>query len=134
MFPVQRENEEGGAEHEQLLERVLKVFESRLNEEDFTVDQLAEAMCMSRSQVFRKVNQAAGVPPNELLRIYRYRRAAFLLKAKEMNITQVMYEIGLRNPSYFAETFRKYFGINPSRYREKHSRSPGDPLKALHME
>lgn len=120
-IPVNGNKAKAAAEHEQFLAKVLRVFESKLDQDDFTIDHLAKAMFMSRSQIFRKTNEAVGITPNELLRMYRFKRAAHLLKADEMNITQVMCEIGLRNPSYFAATFRKYFGLNPSNYRELHS-------------
>jgi AraC-like DNA-binding protein len=66
------------------------------------------------------VEAVAGVNPHELLRIIRMKHAAELLLSGELNVTQVMYMVGMRNTSNFAQSFRRYFGINPSEYR--HSR------------
>lgn len=36
-----------------------------------------------------------------------------------MNITEIAYEVGFNGTSYYAEAFRKCFGITPSDYRKK---------------
>jgi AraC-like DNA-binding protein len=88
---------------------------------DFRVDELGEELHLSRAQLFRKVNALTGSTPKELLRLYRIRKAASLLAAGKDNITTIMYEVGFKSPSHFAKCFRKYFGKNPSEYRNSPS-------------
>ena len=42
-----------------------------------------------------------------------------LLYTTDMNITEIAYEVGFNGTSYYAEAFRKCFGITPSDYRKK---------------
>ena len=63
-------------------------------------------------------NALTGESPNELLRLYRMKKAAALIRSGNNNITGIMYEVGFRSTSHFANTFKKFFGQNPSEYRD----------------
>ncbi|MEN8230982.1 MAG: helix-turn-helix transcriptional regulator, partial [Bacteroidota bacterium] len=82
------------------------------------VIEMGKEMLMSRAQFYRKVNALTGTTPNELLRLFRIKKAASLIEAGDLNITAIMYEVGFRSTSHFAESFRKYYGKNPSEYRD----------------
>lgn len=103
---------------DKLIERLLDTFENNYFDYDFSVDDMGKELLMSRAQFYRKVNALTGSSPNELLRLFRLRKAATLLESEDLNITSIMYEVGFRSTSHFAESFRKYYGKNPSEYRE----------------
>ncbi|MCF8378663.1 MAG: response regulator [Bacteroidales bacterium] len=100
-----------------MLKEILEVIRENLSDEDFSVNKLGDELHMSRSGVFRKIRSVAGITPIELLRMIRMKEAARLLRKNELNITQIMYQVGLKNPSHFALTFKKFYGVNPSEYR-----------------
>jgi len=99
-----------------MLREIMKAFDKHMSEPDFNVEMLGRELNMSRSQLFRKVHAITGETPMELLRLVRMKHAARLLRSGTMNISQVMYSVGLQNTSHFASTFRKYFGVSPSDY------------------
>ena len=103
-----------------MLREVMKVFEERLGEPEFTMDELARILGLTRSHLFRKVHAITGSTPNELLRMVRMKRAARLFRTTDLNVTQVMYEVGMKNPSHFAKSFKKYLGVNPAEYKGQH--------------
>ena len=43
----------------------------------------------------------------------------YLLETSNKNIIDIAMEIGYENPSKFSKTFKKYFGILPSKYLKK---------------
>ena len=43
--------------------------------------------------------------------------AAELLKANEMNISEVAYALGFSSPNYFSTAFKNKFGISPKEYK-----------------
>jgi AraC-like DNA-binding protein len=90
--------------------------ESRLSDPDFGVEQLAEVACLSRTQLFRKLNALAGTSPSEFIKDLRLKRAADLLSAKADTVTQIGYQVGFRDQSYFTKCFKKQFGVTPSEY------------------
>ena len=100
------------------LREIVKVIEANLDDADFEVESMASLLNMSRRGVFRKIHAVAGITPHELVRIMRMKKAASLLRQGEMNVTEVMYHVGMRNLSHFAISFRKYFGVNPGEYKD----------------
>ncbi|NOX86195.1 MAG: helix-turn-helix transcriptional regulator, partial [Chlorobi bacterium] len=55
-----------------------------------------------------------GQTAGEFIRIYRLNRAAELLKKQSATVAEIAYDVGFSSPSYFAECFRKQFGVLPS--------------------
>jgi AraC-like DNA-binding protein len=48
------------------------------------------------------------------------KKAAELLATSDMNITEIADIVGFGSQSYFTTAFTEFFGINPSKYFEKH--------------
>ena len=53
---------------------------------------------------------------DDLIRNIRLEKAAEMLRSKSDNITQIAFAVGFNNPSWFAECFKKQFGVLPSEY------------------
>jgi DNA-binding response OmpR family regulator len=99
------------------LKEIVSIIDRHLEDPDFHIRAFSEALSMSRSQLFRKIENITGTTPNELIRLVRMKRAAQLLRTGVLNVTQVMYQVGMTHPSHFASSFRKYYGVNPSEYK-----------------
>ncbi|MBN2088812.1 helix-turn-helix transcriptional regulator [candidate division KSB1 bacterium] len=56
--------------------------------------------------------------PNQFIRTLHLKRAAELLRQRYGNVAEIAYEVGFSTPSYFAECFRRQFGVVPSEYQE----------------
>jgi AraC-like DNA-binding protein len=101
---------------EQFLNDVKEGILKRLSDEQLSVESLAEDMSMSRVQLYRKVNGLTGMSVNELIRKLRLQRAAQLLQQKWGPVSQIAYEVGFSNLSYFSKVFKEEFGVLPSEY------------------
>jgi AraC-like DNA-binding protein len=71
---------------------------------------------MSRTQLHRKLKALTDQSTGEFIRTYRLKYARQLIEKEYGNMAQVSYECGFSNPSYFAECFKKQFGLLPSEY------------------
>ncbi len=60
-----------------------------------------------------------GYAPKEFTRLIRMKKAADLLREKDITATQVSYEIGYNDPDYFSKSFKNFFGEPPSEYQKK---------------
>lgn len=98
------------------MKKVNAVVSSNLNNFDFSVDDLASAMALSRAQLFRKLKQLAQMSPSAYIRFTRLQEAKRLLQDKneDVNISEVCYSVGFSNLSHFTRSFKKQFGMNPS--------------------
>jgi len=107
---------------EKFLTRVLEIVEKNVSNENFTAEDFAENVGMSKTLLNRKLNALTDASANEFIRTYRLKKAARLLSGRSGNISEIAYEVGFNNPSYFAESFKKLFGYSPSEYlQSKHS-------------
>jgi DNA-binding response OmpR family regulator len=103
---------------DKFLKRVLDKVEANISNPEMNVDFLGEELYMSRTQLYRKVKALSGLSPNDFIRTVRLKRALLLLDNNFGNISEIAFEVGFNNPSYFAECFKKMFGKSPSEYLE----------------
>lgn len=101
---------------EQLLAQIKIVVEKHIDDSDFSVDQFASALNMSRMQLYRKLKSLTGKSPNQIIRSFRLKRAAQLLEKGQYNVSDVTYMVGYNDLKSFREQFKKEFGVSPSRY------------------
>ena len=76
------------------LDKVVSVIESNMVKGDFDVVQLADALAVSKSTLYRKMKIATGLSPIEFIRNIRLKYGSQLLKNKSMSIAEVAYECG----------------------------------------
>ena len=101
---------------ERFLQRALDVVEMHMSDEGFNVEGFSKAVGMSRANLHRKLRALTNHSASEFIRTLRLTRAAQLLKQNFGSVSEVAFEAGFSNPTYFSECFRKQFGIPPSKY------------------
>ena len=104
------------SQYENFLTNLLETFEQRWNEEEFNIDHLVKQLGISKSQLYRNITFLTGCSPNEFLREYRLKQALKSIEKMKGNISEIAFESGFNNPSYFSKCFQKKFGILPSEY------------------
>jgi DNA-binding response OmpR family regulator len=99
------------------LRRVYDVLLQHAPDEDFTVEQFADEMNLSRMHLYRRLQEIVGKPPTELIMEYRLKRAAELLAARTGTVSEIAYGVGFKSLSHFTRRFRERFKCTPSEYR-----------------
>ena len=100
------------------VKKVIELIERNSQNPDYSVTLLAEGVHLSSSQLHRKVSAVTGKSPKQLLRLYRLNKAKELLQNSNLSISEIAYQTGFNDPSYFTRTFTKVFQKKPSIYRE----------------
>jgi AraC-like DNA-binding protein len=103
-------------EDERFIDRIIGLLESNIKDENFNIIELSRRAGISRPHLYRRIHNLFGRSPNHLISEMRLREAVKLIHKKFGNISEIAYEVGYNNPSYFAKCFQKRFGIQPSSY------------------
>jgi AraC-like DNA-binding protein len=103
---------------ETFLENLNEIIETNLADEQFSVERLADAVGVSRTQLFRNVRRLTDKSPSELLRDTRLDRAACMLVREAGNVSEIAYATGFKSLAHFSKCFTKKFDCRPSGYRE----------------
>jgi transcriptional regulator GlxA family with amidase domain len=104
---------------EKFLVKVKETIHNRLSDEQLSVESLAEDIGLSRVQLYRKITALTGISVNEMIRSFRLHKAAQLLEQNWGSVSQITFEVGFSNPSYFSKCFKAEFGVMPSEYSAK---------------
>ncbi|MBE0670730.1 MAG: response regulator, partial [Anaerolineales bacterium] len=107
---------------QQFLEKAHRIVKENMTEFNFSVEAFAGEMAMSRVQLHRKIKALLNQTDTEFIRNLRLMRAASLIKAGKGNITEIAFEVGFNNLSWFARCFQEYFGENPSAFASRHGK------------
>ena len=105
---------------EQLVQRAINVIEKNISDPNFDTSTMAKEVGVSRMLLNTKLKALTGLTTGEFIRTLRLKRAVQLLKQSYGNVTEVAYEVGFQNLSYFAKAFREQFGQSPSHYLLQH--------------
>ncbi|GJG87809.1 hybrid sensor histidine kinase/response regulator [Gemmatimonadetes bacterium T265] len=105
-----------------LVDRIRSAIEANLGDPEFGVAELAKAVAVERSHLFRRTREMLDATPSELLRRARLERAAQLLREGAGSVAEVAYAVGFQSVSHFSQSFREAHGVSPSQYREQPAR------------
>ena len=106
--------------NEDMMRRVMEAVNANLDDNSFNVEALADKVGMSRAQLHRRVKEATGITVGEFIRNLRLQQAARLLEKGDTSIQQVAWAVGFANPTHFSAAFKRYFGVSPQEYMQKH--------------
>ncbi len=98
---------------QQFLEKLIEHIEKNIGDENFGVEQLAQAVHLSRSQLHRKMISITDQTPSLFLRKYRLERAKQLLEKGAGRVADIAFQVGFSSPSYFTKCYVEAFGQTP---------------------
>ena len=94
------------------------IAEAHIADTDFTAEQMAQELAMSRTKLFMLMKKENGKAVMEFVRDIRLEYAARQLVAGTP-VGEIYMACGFSDPSSFRRSFAKKFGVNPSQYREQ---------------
>jgi signal transduction histidine kinase/DNA-binding response OmpR family regulator len=102
------------------LDHFYRKLAEHASDEDLSVESLAEVMGMSRSTLYRRIEEYVGQPAMEIVWSFRLEQAASWLCETYADVAEVAYGVGFKSVSHFSRRFRDRFGQTPSQYRAEH--------------
>jgi AraC-like DNA-binding protein len=110
------EEEEFESQDQKLLRVAISTVEKNIGDPLFGVEKMAEEMNMSRTNLHRKLKSIVGLPPSELIRSIRLRKAGRLILGKADSVSQIAILVGFDDYAHFSKSFKKHFGVSPTSY------------------
>jgi TolB-like protein/AraC-like DNA-binding protein len=111
---------------ELFLEKLKNEIDQNLTNDQFSVEDLARNIGMSRSQLHRKLISTTGKSVSQFIREYRLQLGMELLKEGELTAAEVAHRIGFGSPTYFNKCFNEFYGFPPGEAKSK----IGEPVSA----
>ena len=101
---------------EEFLKRATKVVEDNIDNENFSSEDFARQMLMSRSNLYLRITATTGESATQFIRKIRFNKACQLLRERNHSIAEISAMVGFSSPSYFATSFKKNVGCLPTEY------------------
>ena len=98
------------------MQQLMELIRERVHDPNLSVNDLHEELGMSRSQFFRKIKAVSDVSPNKLILNVRMKLAAEKLATGKYTVSEVAYDVGYSDPSYFSKVFKSTYNIAPANY------------------
>jgi signal transduction histidine kinase/ligand-binding sensor domain-containing protein/DNA-binding response OmpR family regulator len=110
-------------EDDRFLKKVMNTIEANIANPDFGVEMLSDELGMSSTHLYRKLKSLTRISASEIIKRYRLKKASLLLINKEGNISEIMYDVGFSNLSYFIKCFKSEFGVTPKEFQLRESKT-----------
>lgn len=98
---------------------LFRVVLKGIGDDGLTLDQLADTLCISSSQLLRDLKMCLHVTPMRLLLHLRLLYAAELLGSTSQPIGEIAHEAGFFDQAHLGRAFKVVFGKSPSVYRRE---------------
>lgn len=109
---------EGNPVENQFIEQVSRLVNQQLGNPSFGVDQLADEIGLSKSQLNRKIKSITELTTNKYIQYIRLQKARELLEKEDKNVSEVTYLVGFSSVAYFVKCFKGHFGETPGAYQK----------------
>lgn len=107
------------SQDEIFLENLVSNINSRIDQANFKMEELADALNMSYSSLYRKCQALTGHSPVDFVRLLRLKKAAVLITKYGYNISETSFMTGFNDPKYFSKCFKKHFKKTPGNFKKE---------------
>lgn len=104
---------------QQFLQSIQDIIEENIDNENFSVDELALAVGVGRRQLERKLKALTGSSPQQCIRTMRLTRARQLLEQGVGTVTEIAFQVGYGDITAFSKAFQAEFHQLPSTVLQK---------------
>ncbi|PQV50540.1 monosaccharide ABC transporter substrate-binding protein (CUT2 family) [Jejuia pallidilutea] len=106
-----------GPFEQNFISNINELINNNLDNSNFSVEQLADELNISRIQLYRKMKAISGISISDYIQNIRLEKAKVLLNETTLTISEVAYATGFSSPSYFSTSFKNKYSKTPKAYR-----------------
>lgn len=102
----------------EFIEKIETTISTNIDKVLYGVNDLADEMCLSNSQLTRKIKALINQTPAALIKTVRIEKAKELIR-EGYSVAEVAWKVGYEDPGYFSKAFKKVVKKPPSKFREE---------------
>ncbi|HEX5875294.1 MAG TPA: AraC family transcriptional regulator [Pyrinomonadaceae bacterium] len=95
---------------------VIRFIEAN-GDRQLSLNEIAQSINVSPWHLCRLFKMGTGTSVNQYLLTLRMQKAKELLETTCLRVKEIMNQVGIRDESHFARTFKKLYRVSPSQYR-----------------
>lgn len=99
------------------LQKINTLLQANIDNEGFDTAALCKAMCMSRTQLFRRLKSLIKQAPATYIKNMRLQRSKELLETTDLTVSEVAFKTGFKTVSHFTKIFQERYSVLPSVFR-----------------
>jgi YesN/AraC family two-component response regulator len=107
------------SKEDRLLKDVVEYIHKNMTNSLITARDISHAVGISHSNLYRKIKSITGQSLNEFVRFVRLQKAEQLLSTGKLSVSEVMFQVGFTNHSYFSKCFKKLYKLTPKEYTKR---------------
>ncbi len=103
----------------EFLDRLNRIIRQQMTLQDFSAVKLSREMCISHSQLNRKLNAITGLSISSYIFQIRMDYAKECLLTSSKSIADIATSCGYDDNSHFTRSFKQAYGMTPSQFRKR---------------
>ena len=104
---------------QKLVKKIIDIVEDKMSEPNFSVEELAAELGLSRMQLHRKLKTLIGVNTTSFINSIRIKKAIKMFDEGCDRVQEVMDAVGVNTYAHFNSLFKKEKGVTPQKYMEQ---------------
>lgn len=96
------------------IQQAIAIVHAHIDDSQFSVAQLMKELNLGRNKLQQEIKEHTGLTPVEFMRSARLIEAKNRLETSNVTISEVAYNVGFNNLSYFTRSFKAEFGMLPT--------------------
>lgn len=101
------------------LVKLREAIEARLDDTEFSVEDLCREVGMSRTHLHRKLKALTNQSASQFIRILKLQHGQRLLRQGKYNVSEVADKVGFASLAYFSFSYASHFGYSPSEEKSR---------------
>ena len=103
---------------QKFIHQLNSLINENLGNSDYSVENLAENLTISRVQLYRKVKAMMGISISDYIGNIRLEKAKTMLETSSLTVAEIAYANGFSSPNYFSTAFKNKYGTSPAAFRK----------------
>lgn len=105
-------------EKNDFIQQAIAIVHAHIDDSQFSIAQLMQELNLGRNKLQQEIKEYTGLTPVEFIRSTRLIEAKNRLETSNFSISEIAYNVGFNNLSYFTRSFKAEFGMLPTEIKK----------------